>query len=141
MLIRDLMSAPAVTAPPALPLPVAAHLMRSRGIRRLPVLDGTRLIGIVTDRDLREALPVRVRPSALWETARRLTATRVSDVMRRHVLTTTEDADARDAAYTMLFHRVGGLPVLNAAGDLSGIVTLADVLHDYARPAAPEATL
>lgn len=138
MLIRDLMSAPAVTAPPALSLPAAAHLMRLRGVRRLPVLNGRRLVGIVTDRDLH--LPAQVRPSALWETAARLTASRVSDVMRRHVLTITENADARDAAHTMLRHRIGALPVLSVAGDLSGIVTLADVLRDYAHPTIPEVT-
>ena len=47
MLVRDLMSSPPITAPPALSLPDAAHLMKSRGFRRLPVVDEAgHLVGI-----------------------------------------------------------------------------------------------
>ncbi|SEJ50825.1 acetoin utilization protein AcuB [Deinococcus reticulitermitis] len=134
MLVRDLMTSPAVTAPPALSLPDAAHLMKTRGIRRLPVVDESgHLIGIATDRDLREALPSKVSTLSPWEATTRLAAIKVSDVMRRSVLTVPEDADARDAAYTMLQHRVGALPVVDAQGQLSGLITVTDVLRDYAR--------
>lgn len=133
MLVRDLMSSPPVTAAPALSLPDAAHLMKSRGIRRLPVLDGETLVGIVTDRDLREAMPSKVSTLSPWEATTRLAAISVADVMRRSVLSTTEDADARDAAYTMLQHKVGALPVVDSAGKLVGLLTVTDVLRDYAR--------
>lgn len=139
MLVRDLMSAQAVTAPPSLSLPDAAHLMKSRGIRRLPVVDGSKLVGIVTDRDLREAMPSKVSSLSPWEATTRLAAISVSDVMRRSVLTTTPDTDARDAAYTMLNHRVGALPVIDDAGSVMGMLTVTDVLRDYAR--TPEATV
>src|SRR6476659_8969765 len=82
MLVHELMTSPPVTAPPSLPLPDAAHLMRSRGIRRLPVVDGTTLVGIVTYRDLREALPSRVSTLSPWEATTRLAAVSVADVMR-----------------------------------------------------------
>lgn len=136
MLVRDLMSAPPITASPALSIPDAAHLMKSRGIRRLPVLEGHNLVGIITDRDLREAMPSKVSTLSPWEATTRLAAISVSDVMRRSILTTTEDADARDAAYTMLQHKVGALPVVGAAGDVVGLITVSDLLRDYAR--APE---
>ncbi|CAM3278750.1 CBS domain-containing protein [Deinococcus saxicola] len=135
MLVHELMSAPVVVAPPSLSLPDAAHLMKSRGIRRLPVVDGSRLVGIVTDRDLREALPSKVSSLSPWEATTRLAAVSVQDVMRRSVLTTTPDADARDAAHTLLHHRVGALPVIDAAGTVVGLLTVSDVLRDYARPA------
>ncbi|WP_168734799.1 CBS domain-containing protein [Deinococcus sp. KSM4-11] len=134
MLVHELMTSPPVTAPPSLPLPDAAHLMRSRGIRRLPVVDGTTLVGIVTDRDLREALPSRVSTLSPWEATTRLAAVSVADVMRRSVLTTTPDAEARDAASTMLSHRVGALPVIDEAGQVIGIISVTDVLREYARP-------
>lgn len=133
MLVRDLMSSPPVTAAPALSIPDAAHLMKSRGIRRLPVLDGNQLVGIVTDRDLREAMPGKVSTLSPWEATTRLAAISVADVMRRSVLTVNADTDARDAAYTMLNHKVGALPVLDEAGTLIGLVTVSDVLRDYAR--------
>ncbi|MFC3861406.1 CBS domain-containing protein [Deinococcus antarcticus] len=134
MLVRELMSSPPVTAAPALSLPDAAHLMKSRGIRRLPVLDGDTLVGIVTDRDLREAMPSKVSTLSPWEATTRLAAISVADIMRRSVLSTTEDTDARDAAYSMLQHKVGALPVVDAAGKLVGLLTVSDVLRDYARP-------
>lgn len=136
MLVRELMSSPPVTAAPALSLPDAAHLMKSRGIRRLPVLDGDTLVGIVTDRDLREAMPSKVSTLSPWEATTRLAAISVADIMRRSVLSTTEDTDARDAAYSMLQHKVGALPVVDAAGKLVGLLTVSDVLRDYARPPA-----
>lgn len=138
MQVRDLMTALPVTTAPTLSLPDAAHLMKSRGIRRLPVLEGQTLVGIVTDRDLREAMPGKVSTLSPWEATTRLAAVSVGDVMRRSVLTTTEDADARDAAYTMLHHKVGALPVLGAAGEVVGLITVSDVLRDYARPPLEE---
>ncbi len=134
MQVRELMSSPPITAAPGLSLPDAALLMQKRGIRRLPVLDGKHLVGILTDRDLREAMPSRVSTLSPWEATTRLAAISVADVMRRNVLTVSEDADARDAAYTMLRHKVGALPVLNRANELVGLITVSDVLRDYARP-------
>lgn len=140
MRVLDLMSTPVITAVPSLSLLDAAHLMRSRGVRRLPVLAGDTLAGIVTDRDLREAMPSRVSSLSPWEATTRLAAVTVADVMRRSVLTTTPEADARDAAYTMLRHRVGALPVVDVAGRVVGVVTVSDVLRDYAAT-SPAATL
>ena len=54
--------------------------------------------------------------------------------MRRSVLTTTPEADARDAAGTMLSHRVGALPVIDDSGHVIGVLSVTDVLRDYARP-------
>lgn len=138
MFVRELMSSPPITAPPALSLPDAAHLMKSRGIRRLPVVDDGKLIGIVTDRNLREALPSKVSTLSPWEATTRLAAIKLTDVMRRSVLTTSADEDARDAAHTMLQHKIGALPVIDAAGEVVGMLTISDVLRDYAR--APQAT-
>lgn len=136
MQVRDLMTSPPITTASALSIPDAAHLMKSRGIRRLPVVDGNTLVGIVTDRDIREVMPSKISTLSPWEATTRLAAISVADVMRRSVLTTAEDEDARDAAYTMLKHKVGALPVVNSAGELVGMITVSDVLRDYAR--APE---
>ena len=133
MLVQDLMTSPALTVPPTTSLPDAAHLMKSKGIRRLPIVDGAHLVGIVTDRDVREAMPSKASTLSPWEATTHLAAIKVADVMRRSVLTTTADADARDAAYTMVKHRVGALPVVDAAGTVQGILSVTDVLRDYAR--------
>lgn len=141
MLVRDLMSTETITAPPSLPLPDAARLMQSRGIRRLPVIEGGRLVGIVSDRDLREALPSTLSTLSMWEATTRLASLTVADIMQRSVLTTTPDADARDAAHTLLEHRVGALPVIDGAGHVVGLLSVSDVLRDYARPATARSLL
>ncbi|MEF2277133.1 CBS domain-containing protein [Deinococcus sp. YIM 134068] len=132
MKVGELMSPSPVTVSPEAKLPDAALLMRQRGIRRLPVLGGGRLVGIVTDRDLREALPGRTTTLSMWEATTRLAAVTVGEVMRRSVVTTHPEADARDAASTLLRHRIGGMPVVDDAGTLVGVLTVTDLLHDYA---------
>lgn len=132
MLVSELMAHPPVCAAPDLSVPDAAHLLRQHGIRRLPVVDGGALVGIVTDRDLRETMPGRVTTLSMWEATTQLAGIRVSDVMRRSVITTTPGADARDVARTLLQRRIGGMPVVGERGEVVGMVTVTDLLRDYA---------
>lgn len=141
MNVAGLMTSPPVCVTPGHSLPDAARLMRQRGIRRLPVLDGAQLVGIVTDRDLREAMPGRVTTLSMWEATTGLAGVSVGDVMRRSVVTTPPDAEARDAAYTLLRWRIGGMPVVDDSGAVIGMLTVTDLLHAYARmPERPEAS-
>lgn len=137
MLVSELMSRPPVCAAPDLSVPDAAHLLRQHGIRRLPVVEGTTLVGIVTDRDLRETLPGRVTTLSMWEATTQLAGIRVADVMRRSVITTTPDADACDVARTLLSRRIGGLPVVSERGEVMGMVTVTDLLRAYAAEPVP----
>ena len=139
MFVRDLMSAEPITAPSSLPLTEAARLLHAHGIRRLPVVDDGRLVGIVSDRDLREALPSTLSTLSLWEATSRLASIQVADVMKRSVLTTTPDADARDAARTLLEHKIGALPVIDNQHRVVGILSVSDVLRDYAQAGQPPA--
>lgn len=141
MVVRDLMSPEPITAPSSLPLTEAARLLHVHGVRRLPVVDEGRLVGIVSDRDLREALPSTLSTLSLWEATSRLAGIRVADVMKRSVLTTTPDADARDAAQTLLDHKIGALPVIDEAHRVVGILSVSDVLREYARAGRPTAEL
>lgn len=137
MLVADLMSKSPVCVTPEHSVPDAARLLRVRGIRRLPVLEGTQLVGIVTDRDLREAMPGHVTALSMWEATTALAGVCVGNVMRRSVVTTTPDADAQDAASTLLHHRIGGMPVVDGAGTVIGMLTVTDLLRDYARTPEP----
>jgi len=134
------MTQPPVCVAPDLSLPDAAHLMRQRGIRRLPVLESQQLVGIVTDRDLREALPGRVTRLSMWEATTQLAGVTVRDVMRRSVITARPDMDTRDAAYTLVQHRIGGMPVVDESGTPVGMITVTDLLRDYARTPGESST-
>lgn len=118
------------TISPETPVPEAAQRMRQGGFRRLPVLDGGQLVGIVTDRDLKEAMPSGATSLSIWELNYLIGRLEVREVMRSPVLTVEEKDPLEVAARRMLEHRVGGLVVV-ANGNLRGIITVTDVLRAF----------
>ncbi len=129
MLIRQIMSSPAVTISSASTVQHAASTLRSRGFTALPVLDDDgRLIGIVTEADL---LDGRVEPDERrWraETIRhRHRGATVADVMTSPVESLTPGADVADAAEIMLDERIRCLPVVDGR-TVVGVITRRDLL-------------
>lgn len=125
MLIRDIMRSPAVAITADATLQDAYRTMRERGIRHLPVLEGERLVGVVTDRDLRLATSA-LAPSPLSPSSR------VSAVMSAAPLTADASDPVEDAARTMRERKIGCLPVLDD-GRLIGIITGLDLLDALMR--------
>jgi acetoin utilization protein AcuB len=111
----------------------AADMMRTRRIRHLPVVDrGGRLVGIVTDRDLRQVLfdpALQARAGGLAEALKAVT---VRDVMTWAVLSVRPEAPLREAARIMREQKVGALPVVQT-GKVVGIITEVDLLDAFAR--------
>ena len=138
--VRDVMTKNPMTIDPEAPVETAVATMRERRMRHLPVVDGEgRLIGIVTDRDLRSAMfgsaLVEHLPPEQGGRLHALTGTlndvRVSHVMTWRVLTIGPQAPVAQAAAVMANSRVGSLPVVEG-GRLVGIVTEHDVLKALA---------
>lgn len=132
MLVGDLMTTAAnlITVPPQTPILEARRLMLDKRIRHLLVTDADRLLGIVTDRDIRLNLPSQATSLSVWEINHLLTKLTVGEVMTRAVITIGPDREARDAAVLMLDHAIGALPVTDG-GQLVGIVTEADILRGF----------
>jgi len=126
MLVRDVMTANPTTIAPTASLREALERMQTLRIRHLPVLRGTKLVGLVTWTDLmRAAIP----PAAGDGTGRRVELPerlRVSDVMVRDLHTTTPDAPVEEAAALLRKHKIGCLLVLER-DQLVGIVTESDL--------------
>ena len=118
-----------VTVGPDMSVRSAESLMREKGIRHLPVVEKTgRLLGILTDRDVRHAAFVPALAEFIaWE-ARQLKFPRVRDVMTWSVVTTHPDATLGQAGLTMFQRRIGSLPVIEQ-GRLVGILTDSDLLR------------
>src|SRR5664280_3830110 len=120
MLIRDIMRSPAVAISADTTLQDAYRTMREQGIRHLPVLAGEKLVGVVTDRDLRLATsalaPSPFPPGSL-----------VSAVMSRKPVTADASDPVEDAARIMRERKIGCLPILDD-GRLIGIITGLDLL-------------
>jgi acetoin utilization protein AcuB len=109
----------------------AAQLMRSRKLRHLPVVDhGGRLVGIVTDRDLRQVIFDPGVQARLGEAADALRTLKVREIMTWGVVTVRPESAIRDAAWLMREQRVGALPVVDH-GRLVGILTERDVLRAF----------
>lgn len=131
MLVRDWMTRDPVTVTPDIPVMDALRIIKDRGFRRLPVMEGGRLTGIVTRKDLKDAMPSKATTLSVWELNYLLSKLTVSEVMARPVITAAEGEYIEDAALRMLEHRVGGLPVLDDAGQISGIITTRDILRAF----------
>ena len=136
MKVRELMSGAPITVSPDTTVFEARRLMLKERIRHLLVTEDRRLVGIVTDRDIRLNLPSQATSLSMWEVNYLLARLTVGQVMTKSVIITGPDRDARAAAQLMLEHKVGALPVLDG-GHLIGILTETDILRAFAR--APEA--
>lgn len=106
-----------VTAAPTMTVRDAADLMLSAGVGSLLVMEGPRLLGIITERDV-----VRMVRDA-DDAAARL----VHQVMRRDVYSCSDDVSVDEAAELMRVHRVRHMPVFDANEHVVGVVSLGDI--------------
>ena len=131
MLVRDWMTPNPLTVSPETPVLDALKLLKERGFRRLPVMENGKLAGIVTRKDLKDAMPSKATTLSVWELNYLLSKLSVSEVMARPVVTATEGEYMEDAALRLQEHGIGGMPVLSNGGRLSGIITVTDVLRAF----------
>ncbi len=101
-----------LTIEPEAPLAAAVGLMREHGISGIPVTKKGRLVGILTNRDLRFEKNLEQR---------------VEDVMTRDLVTAREGVTIDEAKELLHRHRIEKLPVVNAAYELRGLITIKDI--------------
>lgn len=104
----------------------AVLLMRERGIKHIPVLKGGKLKGMISDRDIKEYSPSRATSLDIYELHYLLAKTRIREIMKTGVITTTPDTPVEEAAMLMLDDNIGCLPVLEG-GELIGIISDRDI--------------
>jgi acetoin utilization protein AcuB len=130
MLVREWMAENPQTVSTKTPVMEAMQMLRQGGFRRLPVMDGDRLIGIVTDRDLKEATPSKATTLSVYELNYLLSKLTVKDVMKTPVITVGPSDPIERAALLMEEHRISGLPVVEDER-LVGIFTITDLLRAF----------
>jgi CBS domain-containing protein len=124
-IVNEIMSTEVQLIAPTATLRQAAQMMLEQDVGALPVCEGSRLLGMVTDRDI----TVRGVAAGLSpETAC------VADVMTQTLEFCTEDQDTQDVMQTMGHAQVRRLPVVNMAGDMVGIVSLGDMARRQPGP-------
>ncbi len=126
--VEQVMTRDPATVAPNDSIRVAIDRMREKQCRRLPVVDGGKLVGIVTDRDLRRATNSPLVLRERWYDEFMLDHIPVRACMTEQPVTITPRALIVDAAKLMRDHKFGGLPVVDGAR-LVGIVTETDLLN------------
>ncbi len=132
MRVRELMTDTPITVEPRTPMVEARQRMLTERIRHLIVTEGGRLVGIVTDRDIRLNLPSPATSLSVWEINYLLSKLTVGDVMTRSVMVVGPDRPAAEAARIMIEHKISALPVTDGER-LLGIITESDFVHAIAR--------
>ncbi len=128
-LIKDWMTKDVVVVTPNTTVPDAHRLMTEKGIRRLPVMDGNKLVGIVTRGDVRGAEPSEATTLSIWELNYLLAKLKLSEIMTRKPVTISPDATIGEGAQLMLDNKISGLPVVDGDGKLVGIITESDIFR------------
>ena len=116
MQVRDLMTADPITTRAEASVLEARQLMMDKHIRHLLITEGSKLLGMVTDRDIRLTLPSPAPSLSVWEISYRLAGLVVAAVMTKSIVSPRQDA--REAALLMLDHKIGALPVVDGETDL-----------------------
>lgn len=140
-LVKDWMTHDPITVTPRTALPAAHRIMTENSIRRLPVVDRGRLVGIVTLGDVRGAEPSGATSLSIWEVNYLISRLEMEEIMTPRPFTIEEDATLGEAAHMMLKYKVSGLPVVDDEGSLVGIITESDifrmVVHEWLKEAEP----
>ncbi len=110
------------------PLAEAEQLMEERNVRRLPVMEDGRLVGIISKGDLREARMAELAARHPYEPVTEESWLTVAEAMTSPVITVTPQTPLAEAAQLMLTHKIDGLPVLEA-DQLVGILTDTDIIR------------
>ncbi len=108
----------------------AVALFREKGLKRLPVLDGEKVVGILTLGDIQKVSPTKATSLSIFEINYLLTKLTVKDAMSKNVITIEADSLLEEAAVIMREKRIGTLPVVRD-GKLVGIITESDIFDAF----------
>lgn len=131
MLIRDWMAKDVMTVDENTSLMRATRTMKEKKIRRLPVVSHGKLIGIVTDRDVKDASPSKTTTLDVHELYYLLSEMKVKEVMTKSPIVLSGDDSLEKAAIVMLETRISGIPVTDDQEHLIGLLSETDVLRGF----------
>ncbi|NOY64211.1 MAG: CBS domain-containing protein [Nitrospirae bacterium] len=128
MYVKDWMTRKVYTVSPDEPVSDAAALMKEKRIKHLPVVKKDRVVGILSDRDIKEYIPSKATSLDVYELHYLLAKTKVKEIMKKKVFTTTADTPVEEAARLMHDENIGSLPVVEK-GRLIGIISDRDIFR------------
>ncbi|MEJ2690783.1 MAG: CBS and ACT domain-containing protein [Deltaproteobacteria bacterium] len=131
MLIKEWMAKDVLTVDENTSLMRATRIMKENNIRRLPVVSHGKLIGIITDRDVKDASPSKTTTLDIHELSYLLSEMKVKDVMTPNPYTLQGSDSLEKAAMIMLNTKISGMPVVDPSGYLIGLLSETDVLRGF----------
>lgn len=131
MFVVNRMTKHPVTVSSATKVDEAIHLLKKHNIRRLPVVDDGKLVGIVTDKDLMRVTPSAATTLAKYEINSLLADISIGEIMSKSVISVNESAPIEEAALLMSRNRVSGLPVTSDVGAVVGVITETDIFDAF----------
>jgi len=133
MNVRDIMTTNVVTIPSSTSVTDAKRIMEAHRIRRLPVVDKGKLVGIVTEHRLESVSPSKATSLTVWELSYLLDKTTVKEIMERDVITCSPDMSAEESLALAQGHKVGALVVVED-GKVVGISSTNDFFYKIVNP-------
>jgi acetoin utilization protein AcuB len=128
MLVRKKMKKDLVTITKDERMTVAKKILKEKNIRHLPVVDGKKLVGLVTNMDIRKSEASPATSLEIRELHYLLDKLTVGEIMTRNVITISPDISIEEAAILLHDNKIGCLPVVED-GNLVGILTENDVME------------
>ncbi|MFN3921629.1 MAG: CBS domain-containing protein [Caldimicrobium sp.] len=127
MLVKDWMSEHVITLDENTSILKAIQLLKEHKIRRIPVTRDNKLVGIITDRDIKEVAPSKTTTFEVHELYYILSELKLKDIMTKDPITVHPDDTVEYAAVLMLENKISGLPVVDNEGHVVGIITQTDI--------------
>ena len=129
MLVKNWMSTPVVTINIEDYMQNAVTLLKEHNIRLLPVMKNGKLVGVVTDRDLKRASASDATSLGMHEILYLLSNVKVKHIMTKAPITVPPDYTVEETAELLLRHKISGVPVVDSNGELAGIITQSDLFR------------
>jgi len=130
MLVGTKMAHPVITISPELPITEALNVMHQEKIRRIPVVQGGKLVGIISDKDMLNASPTPTESLGIEEVNYLISNITVEEVMTPDVLTIETTTPIEEAARIMSDNNIGALPVLEEER-VVGMITETDLFKIF----------
>jgi acetoin utilization protein AcuB len=132
MLVKNWMSTEVIAVDASGAMKDANQLLREHKIRMLPVLEEGKLVGVITDRDLKRASASDANALDVYELLYLLSKIRVREIMAQNPVTVPPDFTVEETAEILLRHKISGVPVV-AGGAVVGVITQSDIFRALIR--------
>lgn len=130
MYVRNKMTANPYTIAFNAPITDVIELMREKGLKRVPVVNGDKVVGMITRGDIQKVSPTKATTLSIYEVNYLLSKTKVNDAMSKNVISISPDGLLEEAAVLMRENKVGTLAVVQD-GKLVGIITESDIFDSF----------